>query len=91
MLVTIAAMAMAAEKKETKVEVGGATYRVLQRGPEVVVSAKAFMTRRSPQARDAMREAVLKATSCQLTDDYWEGSRLVGKLQCPTPATPAAD
>jgi transcriptional regulator of nitric oxide reductase len=75
-----------AEKQETKVDIDGATYRVLVRNEEVVVARKAFMTRRSPEEREAMRAAARKVTGCELGDAYWEGSRLVGKLSCSEPA-----
>ena len=77
-----------AEKQETKVDINGGTYRVLVRDEEIVVARKAFMTRRSPEEREAMREAARKVTGCEMGDAYWDGSRLVGKLACNDGSTP---
>jgi hypothetical protein len=85
LILALAALAEPPAKTEIKVKVDGTTYRVLTRGDEVVIANKSFMTRRSPSQRDAMRKAAKDATSCEIKDDYWEGSRLVGKLMCGHP------
>ena len=78
-----------------KVEVDGKTYRVKVQGTQVGVFNKSLVSYRSPEIRDVMRRAVREAVGCNIRDDYWEGSHLVGMLECSAneavpPKTPAS-
>ncbi len=80
---TIAGSA-AAKKTEHKVDVDGATYRVVVDGDVVTVSKKSFVVAYSIKEREAQREAVKRATGCQVFDEIPNGAKLRGKLQCPS-------
>lgn len=67
------------------VQVDGHAYRVEVRGEEVRVFQKAAITKRSLERRARMRKAVELATGCRIVDDYWQGTRIEGLLDCPKP------
>lgn len=86
----IAALALAAApislpaNLEQRVEIDGRTFRVAVRGRAVTVADKALITFRTPERRASMREAVRRATGCDIDEAYWEGSKLRGILNCPS-------
>lgn len=89
-IIALAALAipMHAQASERKVnqlaEVDGRTYRVAVKGDEVHVFDKAFGWKQSPEQRNRMRRAVVLATGCYITHDYWAvgQGRLKGSLDC---------
>ena len=80
---------MQAQANERKVnqlaDVDGRTYRVMVKGEEVHVFDKAFGWKQSPEQRNRMRRAVVLATGCYISNDYWAvgQGRLKGSLDCP--------
>lgn len=91
-----AASVPAAGKDHTtwKVKVDGSSFRVtLDKHGVLNVVNKAFFTGRSMDVRDKMRQAVTKATGCQIVDEMWFDAKLKGRISCPdgeTPRPPAA-
>lgn len=74
-------LAMAADTN-VKVEIDGHPYRVETKQGVVRVVQKAFITKVSFDARARMRRAVVTATGCKITDDYWVFNSLEGSLDC---------
>lgn len=66
-----------------KAKVDGKSFRVRVQGDTVKSIPKAAIAGQSVQQRDRLRAAVLAATGCEIVDDYWDESRLAGKLKCP--------
>lgn len=67
----------------TRVQVGGATYRVTVKGGAVVVARKALVVKYDVGERDKQREAVKLATGCMVVDELpGSDARLRGKLDC---------
>jgi hypothetical protein len=66
-----------------KVKVEGKSFRVRVQGDTVKSIPKAAIAGQSLAQRDRLRAAVVEATGCKIVDDYWDESRLAGKLQCP--------
>lgn len=64
--------------------VNGKAYRVLSydNGSVKVIIAGMFGPTMSFKLREDMREAVLVATGCRVSDDFWLDGKLVGKLNC---------
>jgi hypothetical protein len=71
---------------EYKATVDGKAYRIKIKAGTIKVMQKSMIAGRSLAIRDNMRAAVLIATKCKIVDDYWDEARLVGKLDCSTPA-----
>ena len=65
-----------------KVEIDGKNYRVKVKGRTVEVFDKSVITVRSPERRLRLKAAVLEATGCQITEEYWETAHLEGILDC---------
>lgn len=73
------------------VKVDGRAFRVEVTGQDVRVAQKAAFTKVSLKARARMREAVRQATGCSIVDDYWNLTKLEGRLDCPaSPGSPAS-
>lgn len=68
-----------------KVEIDGKTYRVEVKGSTVEVFDKSVFTKRTPEAGLRLKEAVRRATGCEIVESYWESAHLVGLLDCPKP------
>lgn len=71
-----------------KVKVDGKSFRVRVQGDQVKAIPKGMIAGQSISQRDTLRAAVFVATGCQIVDDYWDESRLAGKLACSAPGTP---
>lgn len=65
-----------------KVKVDGKSFRVRVQGDQVKAIPKGMIAGQSISQRDTLRAAVLAATGCKIVDDYWDESRLAGKLKC---------
>lgn len=72
----------APQRTTIKVRIADGTYRVTVKGKEVEVANKSAFTHRGIESREVLRDAVTKATNCRILDDYWEGAKLVGRLEC---------
>jgi hypothetical protein len=82
----LVALALAAN---TIVQVDGRSFRVETKSDVVRVFQKATFTKVSLKARVRMREAVRISTGCRIVDDYWNGTRLEGTLDCTSrPSSP---
>ena len=66
----------------TKTKIGERTYRVTVEREQVVVANKGLVTIKSLDERDRARQAVRQVTGCELADDMWQGSQIVGRLRC---------
>lgn len=64
--------------------VNGRAYRVLSydNGSVKVIIAGMFGPTISFKLREDMREAVIIATGCKVSDDFWLDGKLVGELDC---------
>lgn len=83
----LAAFALAVGSN-VNVKVDGRAFRVEVQGEEVRVAQKAAFAKVSLEARARMRAAVKVATGCSITDDYWNSTKLEGRLDCSTKVPP---
>lgn len=70
--------------------VNGRVYRVLSydNGSVKVIIAGMFGPTMSFKLREDMRRAVLVATGCRVSDDFWLDGKLVGKMNCENSPNP---
>ena len=76
------ASAVIAADSTTKVDVEGQTFRVTKAHGEIIVAAKGFIVRKSPELSRRMHQAVEQVTGCKLANEVWTGNTLRGDLAC---------
>lgn len=69
-----------------KTKVDGAEFRVtIKEDGSMIVAAKSIVIYRNQQRHDRMHIAVRDLTGCDIGDEWWEGTKLRGKLACGAP------
>ena len=93
LLIGAAAGAQAATPAKVNhfVEVNGVRYRVEVKGDVVTVAKKKMFVKWNMAERDAQREAVRKATGCEVVDEFPSTTKLKGRLSCPPSSAATAN